>query len=59
MGLFKRHADPTPADSGEYDFAKMVRDAREKDPSRFRKLQAAFKKRQPTPHKTNKQHKTS
>ncbi|MFD1484210.1 hypothetical protein ACFQ5J_03070 [Lacticaseibacillus baoqingensis] len=49
MRLFKRKPEPESPEAGAYDFAKMVRDAREKDPSRFKRVQAAFKKRQQAP----------
>lgn len=42
MSLFKKKKADTPELPQSYDFAKMVRDAREKEPTRFAKLQSAF-----------------
>lgn len=52
MGLFKKKQPETPQLPQSYDFAKMVKDAREKDPNRFAKLQSTFKRlKKPVQHK--------
>lgn len=44
MSWFHKSKQPSGNDEPQaYDFAKMVKVAREKDPSKFAKLQAAFK----------------
>ncbi|WP_461212812.1 hypothetical protein [Lacticaseibacillus sp. GG6-2] len=45
MAWFKRKKDDDDElTSKNYDFASMVKSARESDPSRFKQVQAAFKK---------------
>ncbi|KRN22216.1 hypothetical protein [Lacticaseibacillus camelliae] len=50
MSLFKKKQPDTPQLPQSYDFAKMVKNAREQDPSRFAKLQATFGHLKKTPH---------
>ncbi|MFD1394018.1 hypothetical protein ACFQ3L_10615 [Lacticaseibacillus jixianensis] len=51
MSLFKKSRSDQPALPQSYDFAKMVRKAREEDPGRFAKLQAAFRGLKKAPKK--------
>ena len=52
MAWFKRKKEPEDElTSKNYDFASMVKAARDSDPNRFKQVQAAFKKRLTKPAK--------
>lgn len=51
MSIFKKKQSQQPTLPQSYDFAKMVRSAREDDPTRFAKLQTAFKRLKKAPKK--------